>query len=92
MFDEDYLRHILSYSLLVVCLFPSFRQNDTDKMCRRLANLKLEKGTQAKQKFTHDGFLGVVGRRVDLLDHYEKKLENLEINVRMEQTSLTRKV
>ena len=36
--------------------------------------------------------MGIFGRKVDLLDKYEKKLEDLEDNVRMEQSSLTGKV
>lgn len=48
--------------------------------------------TQSQHKFRRDGFLGIFGRRVDLVDHYGKKLEDLEDNIRMEQTSLTGKV
>lgn len=32
---------------------------------------------------------GLFGRRVDLVDHYEKKLEDLEENVRMEQSEVS---
>ncbi|KAG5247401.1 CSC1 protein [Salix suchowensis] len=39
-------------------------------------------------KFRRDGFLGLTGRKVSLSDHYEKKLEDLEDNVRMEQNLL----
>lgn len=54
-------------------------------MYKRLSNLRLR--TQPGQKFRRDGFLGIFGRKVDVLDHYEKKLEDLEDNLRMEQTS-----
>lgn len=36
--------------------------------------------------------MGLSGRRVDLLDQYEKKLEDLEDNLRMEQSSLAGEV
>lgn len=36
--------------------------------------------------------MGLSGRRVDLLDHYEKQLEDLEDNMRMEQSSLAGEV
>lgn len=65
-------------------------QNDADKLYRRLAHSKSENHT--KQNFKRDGFLGLFGRKVNLLDHYEKKLEDMEDNVRMEQNSMAEKV
>lgn len=65
-------------------------QNDADKLYRRLAHIKSENRT--KQNFKRDGFLGLFGRKVNLLDHYEKKLEDMEDNVRMEQNSMAEKV
>lgn len=38
------------------------------------------------------GRASFLGRKVDLLDHYEKKLEHLEDSVRMEQSLVTGKV
>ncbi|KAJ0099545.1 hypothetical protein Patl1_21867 [Pistacia atlantica] len=64
--------------------------SDAEKLYRRLAFLKLEKDSQ--QRFRRDGFLGLFGRKVDLLDHYEKKLEDLQDNVRMERSSLAGKL
>lgn len=58
-------------------------------MYKKLALLKLN---QSEQRVGRDGFLGIFGRKVDLLDKYEKKLEDLEDNMRMEQSSLTGKV
>uniref|UniRef100_A0A2C9WBC1 CSC1-like protein HYP1 n=1 Tax=Manihot esculenta TaxID=3983 RepID=A0A2C9WBC1_MANES len=63
--------------------------NDADKLYRRLAHIKSENRT--KQNFKRDGFLGLFGRKVNLLDHYEKKLEDMEDNVRMEQNSMAEK-
>ncbi|KAJ0043591.1 hypothetical protein Pint_19178 [Pistacia integerrima] len=63
--------------------------SDAEKLYRRLAFLKLEKDSQ--KRFRRDGFLGLFGRKVDLLDHYEKKLEDLQDNVRMERSSLAGK-
>ncbi|XP_075645896.1 hyperosmolality-gated Ca2+ permeable channel 2.3 [Castanea sativa] len=63
--------------------------SDAEKLYRRLARLKLKNHTS--QRFGRDGFLGIFGRKVDLLDHYEKKLEDVEHNVRLEQSSLAGK-
>jgi hypothetical protein len=65
-------------------------QSDAEKLYRRLAHLKLN--SHAPQRFGRDGFLGIFGRKVDLLGHYEKKLEDAEDNVRLEQSSLAGKV
>ncbi|KAG2714231.1 hypothetical protein I3843_03G020000 [Carya illinoinensis] len=58
---------------------------DTEKLYKRLSYLKLNNHTP--QRFRRDGFLGIFGRKVDLVDHYEKKLQDLEDNVRLEQSS-----
>ncbi|XP_043703954.1 CSC1-like protein HYP1 isoform X3 [Telopea speciosissima] len=60
---------------------------DAKMLYKTLVNLKSKNPTQ--KKFTRDGFLGLFGRNVDLVDHYEKKLEDLEENVRMEQLGLS---
>ncbi|XP_057979343.1 CSC1-like protein HYP1 isoform X3 [Malania oleifera] len=60
--------------------------SDAGTLYRMLIHLKSTKHSQ--QRIKRDGFLGLFGNRVDLLDHYEKKLEELQDNVRMEQTSV----
>ncbi|XP_062151153.1 CSC1-like protein HYP1 isoform X2 [Alnus glutinosa] len=62
---------------------------DAEKLYRRLGNLKLKNHTP--QGFKRDGFLGLFGRKVDLLDHYEKKLEDIQDNARLERSSLAGK-
>ncbi|KAF3444800.1 hypothetical protein FNV43_RR14493 [Rhamnella rubrinervis] len=64
--------------------------SDAESTYKKLANLKLT--TQSGQRFRRDGFLGIFGRKIDVLDHYEKRLEDLEDNLRMEQTSLVKEV
>ena len=59
-------------------------------MYRKVAHLKFT--DQSEKRFRRDGFLGIFGRRVDLVDQYEKTLEDLQDNMRMEQSSLTGKV
>ncbi|XVF60586.1 hypothetical protein PTKIN_Ptkin08bG0060100 [Pterospermum kingtungense] len=59
--------------------------NDAGKLYRTLGHLKLK---NSRQRYKRDGFLGLFGRKVDLVDHYEKKLEDIEDNVRLEQSSL----
>lgn len=44
------------------------------------------------QRHRRDGFLGLFGQKVDLLDHYEKKLGDIADNVRIEQSALAGKV
>ncbi|OMP00983.1 hypothetical protein COLO4_12229 [Corchorus olitorius] len=58
--------------------------NDAEKLYRRLGHLK---SVNSRQTSKRDGCLGLFGRKVDLVDHYEKKLEDIEHNVRLEQSS-----
>lgn len=65
-------------------------QNDADKLYRKL--VRLRSGNHSEQRFKRSGFMGLIGRKVDLLDQYEKKLEKIEHNVRSEQLSVLMKV
>lgn len=42
-----------------------------------------------QQKYKRNSCFGLFGRKVDLVDHYEKKLEDLEENVRLEQSEVS---
>ncbi|VFQ91951.1 unnamed protein product [Cuscuta campestris] len=59
--------------------------NEADKVCRKLTHLKTLDHSQ--ERFGRAGFLGLFGPKVDLLDHYEKKLEDIDYNVRLERSS-----
>lgn len=61
-------------------------------MHKRLTHLK--SSARTSQNVRHNGFLGLFGQKVDIVEHYEKKLEELEENLRIEQSdaSLTDKV
>ncbi|XVE68191.1 hypothetical protein DITRI_Ditri09bG0048800 [Diplodiscus trichospermus] len=59
--------------------------NDAEKLYRTLGHLKSK---NSRQRYKRDGFLGLFGQKVDLVDHYEKKLEDIEDNVRLEQSSM----
>ena len=59
-------------------------------MCRKIAFLKSTE--KDSQRFGRVGFCGLFGAKVDLLEYYEKKLEDIEDNVRMQQSLLTGKV
>ncbi|KAK8652508.1 hypothetical protein V6N13_126539 [Hibiscus sabdariffa] len=59
--------------------------NDAEKLYRTLGRLKSK---NTRQRYKREGFLGLFGRKVDVVDHYEKKLEDIEDNVRLEQSSL----
>lgn len=52
----------------------------------------MKSNNDSQQNFRRDGFLGLTGRKVNLLDRYEKKLEDLEDNVRKEQNLLAGEV
>ncbi|CAK8533470.1 unnamed protein product [Lathyrus sativus] len=59
---------------------------DADKLYKKLTNLKQKNGAPKRQ--TREGCLGLFGPKVDVLDHYERRLGNVEDNVRTEQSSL----
>ncbi|KAK7381278.1 hypothetical protein VNO78_33849 [Psophocarpus tetragonolobus] len=63
--------------------------NDADKLYKRLTNLKQNNDAPKRQR--RDGCLGIFGRKVDMVDHYERRLGDIEDNVRMEQSSLEAK-
>ncbi|CAL5395722.1 unnamed protein product [Camellia sinensis] len=63
--------------------------SDADKLNRRLVRLKSTNRT--RERLRRDGFLGLFGHKVDLLDYHEKKLQDLEDNMRIEQSSLVGK-
>ncbi|KAI7990472.1 CSC1-like protein HYP1 [Camellia lanceoleosa] len=59
-------------------LFCKESKSDADKLNRRLVRLKSANCT--RERLRHDGFLGLFGHKVDLLDYHEKKLQDLEVN------------
>ncbi|KAG4926471.1 hypothetical protein JHK85_052957 [Glycine max] len=63
--------------------------NDADKLYKKLTHLKQKNDAPERQR--RDGCLGLFGRKVDTLDHYERSLGDIEDNVRMEQSSLEAK-
>lgn len=60
-------------------------------MYRRLVRLK-SKEINTQQRYKRSGFLGLFGPKVEILDHYEKKLEDVEGNMRIERSSAAGKV
>ncbi|KAK4604145.1 hypothetical protein RGQ29_012596 [Quercus rubra] len=88
-FTENHPSTYLSHSVVRRTSKLQGLISDAEKLYRRLAQLKLKNHTS--QRFGRDGFLGIFGHKVDLLDHYEKKLEDVEHNVRLEQSSLAGK-
>lgn len=57
-----------------------------EKLYKRLILLRTE---PARPKYERYGFCGLFRRRVDLVDQYEKKLEDLEDNLRLEQSEVS---
>ena len=64
-----------------ICLY--FSQNDAKKLYSRLVHLQSDPN---KQKYKRSGTFGLFGPKVNLVDHYEKKLEDIEENVRLGQS------
>ncbi|XP_020222807.1 CSC1-like protein HYP1 isoform X2 [Cajanus cajan] len=62
--------------------------NDAEKLYKRLTHLKQK--NDAPKRHRRDGCLGLFGRKVDI-DHYERRLGDIEDNVRTEQSSLEAK-
>uniref|UniRef100_A0A0D9Y0X1 CSC1/OSCA1-like 7TM region domain-containing protein n=1 Tax=Leersia perrieri TaxID=77586 RepID=A0A0D9Y0X1_9ORYZ len=60
--------------------------NDSENICTKLANLKSVRHTSGDPPRR---FLGIFGRN-DIVGKYQKRLEDLEENVRMEQSDATR--
>ncbi|CAB4305365.1 unnamed protein product [Prunus armeniaca] len=88
-FTEYYPSTYLSHSVVRRTNELQRLTSDAEKLYRRLVHLKSE--TKPQQRSRRDGFCGLFGRKVDVLDQYGKKLENLEDNVRMEQLSVAGK-
>ncbi|KAL6135584.1 hypothetical protein ACLB2K_067811 [Fragaria x ananassa] len=85
-FTEYYSSTYLSHTMVRRTSKLQRLTKDVDKVHRTLARIKSEKDPQ--QRFKRDGLFG---RKVDALDHYGKKLDDLEDTVRLEQSSLAGK-
>ncbi|KAL2505014.1 CSC1-like protein HYP1 [Abeliophyllum distichum] len=83
-FTEYYPSTYLSHSVVRRTSKLKGLINNADKLYRRLVHLKSENDTQ--QRFGRAGFMGLYGKRVDLVDRCEKKLEEMEDNVRTERS------
>ncbi|KAH7833337.1 hypothetical protein Vadar_005251 [Vaccinium darrowii] len=59
---------------------------DMKKLYKRLILLRTE---PTRPKYEHYGFCGLFRRRADLVDQYEKKLEDLEDTLRLEQSEVS---
>ncbi|KAI5432136.1 CSC1-like protein hyp1, variant 3 [Lathyrus oleraceus] len=62
---------------------------DAERLYKRLTQLKNK--DNSPQRHRRDGFLGLFGHKVDLLDHYEKTLGDIADNVRIEQSFMAGK-
>lgn len=80
-YPSIYLSHFMVYHTSKVWKII----NEADKIYRRLDYLKSTE--QSSQRFGRVGFL-CFGRKVDLVEYYEKKLEDLEDKARRQQSLL----
>ncbi|XP_068656878.1 CSC1-like protein HYP1 isoform X2 [Aristolochia californica] len=85
-FFSDY--HSSTYLSHIVVRHSNKLQHliDAESIYKRLTHLKSVNGSRQSDK--RDGFLGMFGKRINLAD-YEKKLEDLEENVRLAQSNVT---
>ncbi|KAM1511967.1 hypothetical protein PS1_024045 [Malus domestica] len=88
-FTENYPSTYLSHSVVHQTNKLQGLTSEAGKLYRKLMRLRSETNTQ--QRLRRDGCWGLFGRKVDALDYYGKKLDDLEDNVRMEQTSVAGK-
>ncbi|XP_068335102.1 CSC1-like protein HYP1 isoform X2 [Pyrus communis] len=88
-FTEYYPSTYLSHSMVRRTNKLQRLTSEAGKLYRKLVRLRSETNTQ--QRLRCDGCWGLFGRKVDVLDHYGKKLDDLEDNVRMEQSSVAGK-
>ncbi|TQD79904.1 hypothetical protein C1H46_034536 [Malus baccata] len=88
-FTEYYPSTYLSHSVVRRTNKLQRLTSDAGKLYRKLVRLRSETNTQ--QRLRRDGSWGLSGRKVDVLDHYGKKLDDLEDNVRIEQSSVAGK-
>ncbi|KAL6553030.1 CSC1-like protein hyp1 [Orobanche gracilis] len=88
-FSEYYPSTYLSHSVVRRTSKLKRLINEADKVYKSLVHVRTRKYSQ--QRFKRAGFMGLFGRRVDLLDHYEKKLEDMEGNLRTERSSIAAK-
>ncbi|KAF7828020.1 CSC1-like protein [Senna tora] len=57
--------------------------NEGKKLGKRIAQLRSD---PTQQEYKHRSCFEFFGRKTDLIDHYEKKLEDIEENVRLKQS------
>ncbi|GJT56774.1 CSC1-like protein HYP1 isoform X1 [Tanacetum coccineum] len=84
LYPSLYLSHYMVYHTTKIQKLIS----DAEKVCRKIAFLKSTE--KDSQRFGRVGFCGLFGAKVDLLEYYEKKLEDIEDNAKM-QSLLTGK-
>ncbi|KAL4581798.1 hypothetical protein LXL04_006326 [Taraxacum kok-saghyz] len=81
-YPSVYLSHYMVYHTSKIWKI----MNEADKICKRLAYLKSTK--ERSQRFGRVGFLGICGPKVDLVEYYERKLDDLEEKARLQQSLL----
>ncbi|KAH6830386.1 hypothetical protein C2S53_007552 [Perilla frutescens var. hirtella] len=88
-FSEYYPSTYLSHSVVQRTGKLKELINNADKVYKRLVHLKSKNDTQQSSK--RGCCLGIFGRKAELVDDYEKKLEDMEGNMRTERSSVAGK-
>ncbi|XP_058010007.1 CSC1-like protein At1g69450 isoform X4 [Hevea brasiliensis] len=75
--------HFSAVYILTIFVCYLLYHNEAKTLYKRLLHLRSE---PSQHKYIRIGFFG---QKVDLVDHYEKKLEDIEQNLRLEQSDLS---
>jgi glutathione peroxidase-family protein len=84
--SSSYLSHIVVHRTDKLKVL----MNDAEKLYKKLTRVK--SGSISRQKSRWGGFLGMFGNNVDVVDHYQKKLDKLEDDMRLKQSLLAGEV
>ncbi|XP_047322863.1 CSC1-like protein HYP1 [Impatiens glandulifera] len=90
-FGEYHPSTYLSY--VVVCRTNRIRNlmDEMQNLYKRIIDIRTERTRPKARNGCFCGLLGLLGHKNDHLDHYEKKLENLEDHLRLEQSQNSQK-
>ncbi|KAJ1423682.1 Calcium-dependent channel, 7TM region, putative phosphate [Sesbania bispinosa] len=79
LYPSTYLSHVVVHHTSKI----QSLLNEAKKLYKRVVQLQSD---PTQQKYKHGGFFGLFGQKKDLIEHYEKKLEGIEENVRLKQS------
>ncbi|KAJ1405793.1 Calcium-dependent channel, 7TM region, putative phosphate [Sesbania bispinosa] len=79
LYPSTYLSHVVIRRTNKIRSLLSEAKN----LCKRITQLRSDPN---QQKYKHGGYFGLFGQNDNLIDHYGRKLEDIEHNVRLKQS------